>query len=374
MLSLFMIIFLSVVVGITLSSGTQEISNFNQSKSTIAIVNEDSGSALSEGLIEYISKNAVIVDLNDDEAALKDALFYGKIDFTLRIPKSFSDDFMQGKAVLLKQTKGIDQTAGLYTGMLINSFLNTASLYTRNANNMTQAEVVKSTTKDLSIETNVLMLSFDTGLSDGNLMAFFFSYASYSTIIILIFGISTFMLVFNRSIIKQRTLCSPLSQNQVVFQSLLADFCFAMAVWAITMIIGFILYGGQLFSLNGVLWGLNLFIFSMVSLAISFLIGSLIKTKNAIMAIGNTVALGFSFLCGAFVPQYLLGDSVLAVAKFIPTYWYIRANNLIGTLNSVSGEQLWSILICYSIQIGFFAAIIAVSLVINKQRRVESFA
>jgi ABC-2 type transport system permease protein len=165
-----------------------------------------------------------------------------------------------------------------------------------------------------------------------------------------------------------------LSQKQVVFQSLLADFCFATVIWVITMIIGFILYGGQLFSLNGVLWGLNLFIFSLVSLAISFLIGSLIKTKSSIPAIANTIGLGFSFLCGAFVPQNLLGDGVLTVAKFIPTYWYIRANNLIGTLNTLSGEQLGPILICYIIQVGFFVAIIAISLVINKQRRVESFA
>ncbi len=374
MLSLYMIIFLSVVVGITLSNRPGEISDFTQSKSSLAIVNEDSGSALSEGLIAYIAENANIIDLGEGEGAFKDALFYEKIAFVLKIPKGFSDDFMNGKAVSLEETKGINKTAGMYTEMLINSFLNTARLYALNANNMTQSEVVQSTTKDLSIDTKVTMRRYDKGMPQGEIISFFFNYASYSTIVILIFGVSTFMMVFNRSVIKLRTLCSPLSQTQVVFQSLLADFCFAMVVWAITMICGFILYGSELFSLNGVLWGLNLFIFSMVSLAISFLIGSIIKSKKSIPAIGNTIGLGFSFLCGAFVPQYLLGDGVLAVAKFIPTYWYIRANNLIGNLNSISSEQIGPIMICYSIQVGFFAAIIAISLVINKQRLVESVA
>jgi len=234
--------------------------------------------------------------------------------------------------------------------------------------------VVEKTVQDLSKETPVIMKSYDSKLSNGEIMSFFFNYASYSTTIILIFGIVTFMLVFNKSIIKQRTLCSPLSQSQVVFQTLLANICFAVVIWAITMICGFVLYGADLFSFNGTLWGLNLLIFAMVSLAISFLIGSLIKNRNSLSPIANTIALGFSFLCGAFVPQALLGEGVLTVAGFLPTYWYIRASNLIGGLKTVNSETLGPILIAFMIQIGFFAAIIAVSMVINKQRRVESLA
>jgi len=374
MLIMYLVIFLSVVIGITASNQTQEMVGFTARKSDLALINEDEDTALTKGLVTYIQQNANLVDVAQDEESLKDALFYDKIDYILSIPEGFSQRFMSGKDVQLKQTKGINQTAGIQLEMLLNRFLNTASLYAKHGNNLTQAEVIEKTMQDLSLETSVEMKTFDSGLSDADLIAYFFNYASYSTIIILIFGISTFMLVFNKSFIKQRTMCSPLSSNQIVFQRLLGDLCLAVGLWAITTICGFLVHGGALLSANGFLWILNLLIFSLVCLSISFLIGSLIKSKNALSAVANTIGLGSSFLCGAFVPQYLLGESVLSVARFIPTYWYIRGNNLIARLNAFNSETMGPVLMTFAIQIGFFVAIIAVSLVINKQRRVEAFA
>ncbi len=374
MLILYLVIFLSVAIGITASNRTQEMTSFSTAKSDLALINDDKGSDLSKGLVTYIEQNANLVDVGEDTEKLKDALFYEKIDYILRIPEGFSQAFMAGNDVQLEQTKGIDQTAGIQLEMLLNRFLNTASLYARHGNNLTQAEVIEKTIKDLSLETPVEMKTFDSGLSDADLIAYFFNYASYSTIIILIFGISTFMLVFNKSFIKQRTMCSPLSSNQMVAQRLMGDLVLAVCLWLITTICGFLVHGDALLSVNGALWILNLLIFSLVCLSISFLIGSLIKNKNSLSAVANTVGLGSSFLCGAFVPQYLLGESVLSVARFIPTYWYIRGNNLIAGLNTFNSETLGPVLMTFVIQIGFIVAIIAVSMVINKQRRVESFA
>ena len=374
MLILYLVIFLSVAIGITASNRTQEMTSFSTAKSDLALINDDKASDLSKGLVTYIEQNANLVDVGEDTEKLKDALFYEKIDYILRIPEGFSQAFMAGNDVQLEQTKGIDQTAGIQLEMLLNRFLNTASLYARHGNNLTQAEVIEKTIKDLSLETPVEMKTFDSGLSDADLIAYFFNYASYSTIIILIFGISTFMLVFNKSFIKQRTMCSPLSSNQMVAQRLMGDLVLAVCLWLITTICGFLVHGDALLSVNGALWILNLLIFSLVCLSISFLIGSLIKNKNSLSAVANTVGLGSSFLCGAFVPQYLLGESVLSVARFIPTYWYIRGNNLIAGLNTFNSETLGPVLMTFVIQIGFIVAIIAVSMVINKQRRVESFA
>jgi len=155
---------------------------------------------------------------------------------------------------------------------------------------------------------------------------------------------------------------------------MLGDFCLAVVIWLFTSICALFLHGKELFSANGALWFLNLFIFSIVCLSISFLIGSLLKRKNSLSAVANTVGLGTSFLCGAFVPQNMLGEGVLSVARFIPTYWFVRGNNLIAELKTFNSETLGPVLITFVIQIGFFMAITAVSLVINKHRRVESFA
>lgn len=48
-------------------------------------------------------------------------------------------------------------------------------------------------------------------------------------------------------------------------------------------------------------------------------------------AIVNTVSLGSSFLCGVFVQQELLGETVPSIARFLPAYWYVKAVDISGT-------------------------------------------
>ena len=47
--------------------------------------------------------------------------------------------------------------------------------------------------------------------------------------------------------------------------------------------------------------------------------------------IANILGLGMSFLCGIFVPQAFLGNTVLAIGRFLPAYWYVRITNMFGS-------------------------------------------
>ncbi len=74
-----------------------------------------------------------------------------------------------------------------------------------------------------------------------------------------------------------------------------------------------------------------------------------------------------SFLCGVFVDQSLLGDSVLSIARFLPAYWYVRANNM---LSGISDEaySVNSFMSFLGIEAIFAAALFAVVLIINKSK------
>src|SRR6056297_3630841 len=137
MLMFFSVMFLSVAIVISVSNRTQEMITFTELKSNLSLINEDEGAGFSKGLSEYIQQNTNLIDVGEDEEALKDALFYEKIDYILRIPKGFSQAFMAGNDVQLEQIKGISQTAGIQLEMLVNRFLNTAALYAKHGNNLT---------------------------------------------------------------------------------------------------------------------------------------------------------------------------------------------------------------------------------------------
>ena len=75
-----------------------------------------------------------------------------------------------------------------------------------------------------------------------------------------------------------------------------------------------------------------------------------------------------SFLCGSFVPQSILPDSVLSAARFLPAYWYIRANNMLAGFGSevFDNNFYWQ---CVGIQMLFAVAVFTLVPVAMRQRR-----
>jgi ABC-2 type transport system permease protein len=123
------------------------------------------------------------------------------------------------------------------------------------------------------------------------------------------------------------------------------------------------------FNLNTVYFILNSFGFAICGASISFLIGNLVKSQSAISAVSNVITLGSSFISGVFVPQELLGSSVLKIASFTPTYWFVRANDSIAALTQFDFTHVKNILSYILIELGFGLAFFAIALVIGKKRR-----
>ncbi len=95
-----------------------------------------------------------------------------------------------------------------------------------------------------------------------------------------------------------------------------------------------------MFSIHGLIYLVNSFVFTLCAVTIAFLIGNLIQNKNAINGIVNVVALGSCFLCGAFVPMDWLPDYVLKIAHILPSYYYIKNNEWIKELETINYETL----------------------------------
>ncbi len=264
--------------------------------------------------------------------------------------------------------------SAIYVDMMLDGYLNTARLYLKHTPDVSEALLAERVGKDMNQKTAVEMKTFGSGVSNGYGISAFFNYASYTVTMLLIFGITSFMLVFNQTVLKQRTECSPLSQTKKSFETLLANFVYTLAVWFCTLIAGVFFIGAELFTFNGFLWAVNLLFICIVGLGISFLVGTMIKRKTAQSAVANTIGLGLAFLSGSFVPQSLLGKSVLSVSRFLPTYWYVKASDEIGSLKTLSFDAVSPIIICFLIELGFAAAIISVAVVVARQKRIGTTA
>ena len=75
---------------------SQNSTNFVAEKPDVLIINNDKEQKLSKNLVEYIEKNSNIVDIENDEEARNDALFYRDVSYIIYIPENYSKDFLNG--------------------------------------------------------------------------------------------------------------------------------------------------------------------------------------------------------------------------------------------------------------------------------------
>jgi ABC-2 type transport system permease protein len=369
---IYVVVFISLAIGLANTNTNPVAANFTETKVKIAFINYDTNSRLIEGLNNYLSKNTNIVNIPDDTQKLQDALFFREVEYIVKVPKGFTEGLLTGKVIQLEKTAVPGSTSGIYIDSIINKYLNTAKSYKDNMGNLSDDELLSYIENDLAQKTEVKLNNSVGEVSKSEKSAFYFNYLAYSLFATLILGVCSVMIVFNNTDLKKRNLCTPIKLKNMNFQLILANLSYAVLAWFAMIVTSLFMYGSYMFTGRGLLFLLNSLVFTFAALSISFLIGNVIKSKNAMSAAANVVALGTCFISGVFVPQALLGKPVLTLASFTPNYWYVKSNNIIAALVNFNMENLAPIFLNMLIVIGFAVAVLTVTLVVIKQKRMSN--
>lgn len=383
-LTVYFFVFMVMMVYMTSILGSVEDdqrSSFTPNKPNVYIVNDDKGDPVSDGLEEYLSENVKIVDIKLEKDAIADALFYQKIEYVLRIPTGFGDALLNdSREVLLEKTASPNMTSAINADMLVDRYLRTVRLYAdvelKETSDQSGREALVNQTR-INLEKST-PLSFSerekkTESSDDRMRAGY-GYLSYAIMSILILAVTSVTSVFIQSEVRSRMRCSPIKTGNLQFQLFLGNLCLAVLFWLLlNAVIALVFQDFNLDSLRLLLL-LNSFVFSLVSLSLGFLIGNLTASRNAHNAISNVMGIGLSFISGVFVPQELLGATVLRIASFTPTYWYIGAIEESFRITSETGYAIGKLIACLAIQLCFALSFLALSLVVSMQRRRRTLA
>lgn len=369
-----MLIYFAVFLGVSLimsSSMTNERQKenlFNQKKSNVAFISEEN-SPLIDGFKQELGKIANFVELPNETHALQDALFFRSVSYILRIPEGFTEDFMDGKDVQIEKTVVPDSFSNAYVDLAIDRFLNIARLYVRQIEGISQESLIQRLKLDLSGDAYVEMKAAANDSKNIVYSNYYYNYLAYTLLSVLILGMATLMTVLNDNDLKKRNACSPLSSNRINMQFILAILLFALVSWLIMVAFCLVFNYKNGFNMKTVYFILNSFVFAVCGASISFLIGNLVKGRDAIPAVNNVVTLGLSFISGVYVPQELLGSFVLRIASFTPTYWYVKANNTIAEMAQLSFTHMEPVISSMLIQACFALAFFAVALVMAKKNK-----
>ena len=369
-------VILLIFAGVNMTTSDTQM-NFEATKPDILIVNQDTNIGITQNLMKYLEENCEIIAVKDNEDAINDALFYRDVNYVIYIPQNYRQDVLKGENPEI-QIKSTGDYQASYAEMLLARYVKVQNIYVeelaKQADDKTLAEeklekeIIEKINQTISKQTEIEMTSKldTTGLEKAT---FYYNFANYTLLAGAILVICLILSSFHEEKIRKRTIVSSMKYQKHNRILLLSNGLFALVLWLFYVLISFFVVGNVMFSIQGLIYIINSFVFTLCALTIAFLVGSIINNKNAMNGIVNVIALGSSFLCGAFVPVEWLPDTVLKIAHILPSYWYIQSNELIKTIEEFSLETLKPIMINMGVVLLFSIGFIIVANLIERKKR-----
>ena len=340
--------------------------SFKDEKPSVVIVNKDEEEGITKEFIKYLKKNTKVKNIKDEDT-LKDAIFFHEVSYVVYIPNHFRQDFINRADPIIDVKTSDDYDASL-ANMMVSNYLDKAFKYMDLYND--EEMVIKKLSNYKNEQTKVEIKS-TKNVSELDKLAYYFSYANYPIIAGIIYAMCLIISSFNEIKIKRRNIVSSTDYKKFSKDLMVSNFVFTTFMFIIYVALAFILNGSIAFSSNGLLLILNMAVFVISTVCMSFVITSLVINKNAINGIIQVVALGTSFICGSFVPMEMLPDSVLNLGRVFPSYYYIQNNNLIKTIDIITLKELKPVFINLGIILIFACIYVILSLIISRVKRVD---
>lgn len=362
-----LILYTVMLVAITTINQTlgNKVTNFEESKPDMLIVNNDSKNVITDGFAYYIKKHANIKDIDtSNQDKINDAIFYRDVNFVIYIPENFGKDLKEGKEPSLKYKETGDEYAA-YSRMLVEKYIKTVKTY---KDYYSGRQLIEKVNNIVENDTKVqVKSSLDT--SKMSTMTAYFNFLNYALLAGCVYCITMILASLKQENVRKRTIVSSFNYRKYNRIVLFSNAIVIVAMWILYMILSLILFKDTMFTANGLAFVLNSLVFALCGLSIGFLIGNITTNKAAIGGIVNVVALGTSFLCGCFVPFEYMPDYVLKIAHVLPTYYFVANNQLIKTIESFNIDTLKPIFINVGVVLAFTIVFVILSNYISKKKQ-----
>ena len=350
--------------GINLASN-DTTTTFTSTLPNIAIVNNDQKSVLTNNLISYLSENSRVVDIENDEEKINDALFYRDVSYVVYIPKNYTNDVLKGMNPTIDIKSTNDYTSSLEE-MMLTDYLNLQNTYLKLTTDQAKlTNYINDTLKDKSEV--VLTSKFDTNTLSK--VSRYFNFASYSILAVVIFIITLVLTSFKEKTVNKRIVVSSMNYKKHSGLILKSSLLYALIVWALFSLLAIILLGKSVLNTRGLLLSLNTLVFTLQALTFALLISSLVNNKDAIGGIVNVVALGSAFLCGAFIPSMYLPEKVVSISHIFPAYYYNNSNDLVTSLEVINLTTLKPFITNIMMMLVFMLVFIVLNNFVIKNKR-----
>ncbi|HHX60274.1 MAG TPA: ABC transporter permease [Epulopiscium sp.] len=321
-------IFLLLAIINGTSTDTKKI-KFTETRLTIGVI-DNMNSELSRGLTDYLAQKNNMVDIREDDEYIRDQIFLGAIDGVIIIPGGFDEKVVR-KEKIVGIYKDDREIGASYLEQQVEKYLVFANSTYKDGK--FHLEDLKEA---LNQKVNVEIVG-DQGkiknIGANNWFKNYYNFTSYIIIAMYLTVISLVMTEFKDEKIENRIKIS--SKRFIKFNKeiYLGQISVGVVITSIFILGSLLLKGKYIGEVNFSKYVINIIVFSFTILCLTFLINNLTRNRFVITGISTVVSLGTSFISGIFVPQEFLSEKALTIAKFFPTYYFVRINE--GNMNSL---------------------------------------
>ena len=303
---------------------------FSETKLNIGII-DNMNSELSNGLTKYLDSKHNIIDTKEDEEYIKEQLFIQMVDGVIIIPKDF-DERVINKNESIKLYKNDMEAGSYYLEQQIEKYLVFA-----NATLEDEKFDLNNLELALDEKANVVVLQNNENRKDtgaNSWFKYYYNFTSYIIIAIYVAVIGLVMVEFKDEKIEARMKISSKRLSSINRGIYLGQITIGAIITSIFILGSILLMGKHLAEVEFTKYVVNIIVFSFAILCFTFLISNVTGNRFVINGISTVVSLGTSFISGVMVPQEYLSSKVLNIAKFFPTYYFVRIND--NTMNALS--------------------------------------
>ena len=369
--SIYIPLFVALMAVFSLTA--RDAADYTSEKLTISVTDNDNTPA-SRALVEYISSQNEILTVPDNKDAVLDSLFYRTVDIVVTIDKGYSDRLAKGETDnLISDYRVPDSYTAAFFDAQVNKFTSAASAYIAGGLDVSEASQRAAELSKESVEVELVSFSQEQSAGISNSVTSFWQYFCYIIISTLTMGLSPAILAIMSRNIRNRINCSPVPTSSQTSQVILGVTVISFAVFIIIAAVSFIMFGSEMFTPKGMYLLLNGFSFLLFCIVLTVFFAQVAGSVNTVNMMCTTISLLMCFLGGVFVPQQLLSDGVVTISRFFPTYWNVKAVNIIA---QKGGEvfDAGNFFVCVLIQLAFSVALFLITLIIARNKRASSEA
>ena len=363
-LLIYIVIFGGLAIGMTFLVQDNEIEEFGHLADVPVAIFDRDQTELTAEFITFITDLHDIVEVEDTYDAWLDAVTFNLAALIIEIPAGFTEDFKTANQLQIEFLTNPQNTQGFLLLGQVERYFNMLATYLAGGFDMMEASVLVVQTLDSGVEIEIVTV--DDVFAEVYL---YYRFLPLALIMVVAIAMGGVFMALNKEDVVRRIESAPVSYRRRTLERIGSCLLFSLVGWAVFMGIAFVMFGADvMLEMENLIRMVNSLPLVFLGIAFAFIVTQFVLKREMLMAIVFPLVFALATPAGIMFDLDMMGEQVLAVARFTPLYWYTRVNNMIIFEATLDWNLVWQSL---AIQIAFAAAILAVGMVFSKEKRAK---